>query len=158
MYSEDEIAGYLFLDPQRKERHMTPRPRLYLRAGLLSGVLAAALAICVSLALQRLTGNHYDQLSAVRVGAAALLTNVLGGAVYWLLARRTERPARWFGALAMIVAALDTQFVFASPPAHGFAVIAVPLHFIVALVAAMAIPSIVSGRLRDALRPWDTAC
>lgn len=115
-----------------------PRPqpsRPYLFAGLVSGVVAAALAIVASLALQDLTGDHYDQLSPA------------GGAISWLLARRMARPARWFGVLAMAAAAIDTQFVFVSPPAHGFAAVAVPVHYIVALVAAVVIPTVGAGRL-----------
>lgn len=124
-----------------------PHPlRVYLRAGLISGVVAAVLAVLVSLALQSLSGDHYDQLGVVPVAAAALLTNLVGGGVYGWLAGHVSRPSAWFAALALIVAAIDTQLTIVSPPSEGFYAVATPLHFIVAVVALSLIPTLVSGR------------
>jgi hypothetical protein len=120
---------------------------VYLRAGLISGVIAAVLASLVSLALQAMTGDHYSELGVAPVALAALLTNLAGGGVYALLVRHTARPTAYFGALAGVLATLDTQLTIVTRHEAVFAAIAAPLHFIVAIVAAIAIPSLVAGRL-----------
>jgi hypothetical protein len=130
--------------------HLHPQPppplRTYLRAGFISGLVAAALASLVSLTLQAITGDHYSQLGVAPVAVAALLTSVAGGGVYWLLVRRTTRPVAYFAALALVLATLDTQLTIVTRHEAVFAAIAAPLHFIVAVVAVQAIPSIVAGR------------
>ena len=104
------------------------------------------LASLVSLALQAITGDHYSQLGVAPVAMAAVLTNVAGGGVYGLLVRRTTRPTAYFGALAGVLATLDTQLTIVTKHEAMFAAIAAPLHFIVAVVAVTVIPAVVAGR------------
>jgi hypothetical protein len=108
--------------------------------------VAAVLASVVSLALQSVTGEHFSQLGVAPVALAALLTNLAGGAVYWFLLEHTARPTAWFAGLAGALATLDTQLTIVTRHEAVFAAIAAPLHFIVAVVAVQAIPSIVAGR------------
>lgn len=119
--------------------------RRSLAAGLGAGVVAAVLAAVAAQLLQRGAGRSYAELSAFQVAFVAALTNVVGGGAYALLARRTARPARWYAILALAVATLDTLMVAVAPPHPGFAALADPLHYLVAVVSLVLVPLLAGG-------------
>jgi hypothetical protein len=116
-----------------------------LLAGLLSGIAAAILGTLTLLIMQALTGDRFTELTPVSITAISLLTNLLGGIAYYLLARFTARPALFFAILALVLATLDTLMVAANPLHPGFATVATPLHYVVAFVAIILIPRL-AGR------------
>lgn len=123
--------------------------RRALLAGLVSGVAAAVLASVAAYALQWVFGTSYAELSVVPITVVSVLTNVVGGVVYYGLSRWTRRPAAIFAVLALVLATVDSVFVALNPLYPGFALVANPLHYIVAIAAAVLIPY-VSGRGRNA--------
>ncbi len=124
-----------------------PRPlRTFLLAGLGTGVVAVMLAVLAAQLIQRGTGQRYAELSAFSIAFAALFTNVLGGGAYALLVRRTARPVLYYAILALTLATLDTIMVTANPPHDGFATLATPLHYIVAVTSIILVPRLAVGR------------
>lgn len=112
----------------------------FVLAGAVAGVVAAVVAGVAGAILQAVVGRSYVELSAVPIAVASLVTCVVGGVVYYALSRWTRWPVAIFAAIALVVATLDTVFVTLNPPHPGFAVIANPLHYVVAVVAAVLIP------------------
>lgn len=119
--------------------------RKALLAGLLSGVAAAILGTLALFIMQALTGDHFAELTPVSITLISLFTNLLGGLAFYLLARFTGRPTLFFALLALVLATLDTIMVAANPLYPGFAMVATPLHYVVALVAILLIPRL-AGR------------
>ena len=132
-----------------------PRPPLIrcLAAGLAAGVVGAVLAAIAAAVLQDATDRSFEELSTASVARSSLIGSVLGSLVYYGLARWTARPALIFAIIALVVATLLSIIIALAPPHPGFAAVANPLHYIVAVCAAIVIPII--ARLGTAPRDGD---
>jgi hypothetical protein len=71
-----------------------------------------------------------------------MISCVLAGFAYYTLARATERPVLWFVLAGTAVATIDSIWVALHPPEAGFARIADPLHYVVAVTAFVFIPAL----------------
>jgi hypothetical protein len=109
-------------------------------AGLVAGAASALLANLTALVLARQFNQTFDDLNWFSISRAAVISCVAGAFVYAGLARWTKRPVLWFVIAGLAVATLDSILVSMYPPAAGFARIANPLHFVVAISALVLIP------------------
>jgi hypothetical protein len=109
-------------------------------AGAIAGVAAAIGGVIALLVMQGITGDRYPELTPVSVAALALIGNVVGGVLYAALARRTARPTFWYATLALVAATLDSLISILNPLHPGFAVVATPLHYVVAGISIALVP------------------
>jgi len=135
----------------------TPSIGRSLGAGLVSGMASAVLANLAMLALGRVTGTGYPELTVIPVTLASVVPNLAGGLVFFALARSVRHPAGLFAVAALAVAAFDSLIVLLRPPHPGFAAFANPLHFLVALTAIVIVPRIATGRVKAEARPESPA-
>lgn len=131
----------------------------FLRAGLISGVVAAVLANIGLLVLNNVLNRGDQYANVLNIGsitAICLLTSLIGSVLFYFLVRwfRPTIAVAIFVTVAMLVAIGNSVMVGsgASLPAGmptlnpGFADIANPLHFLVALTATIVIPLLTVGR------------
>ena len=111
-------------------------------ASVIAGWVGAVLANVTAIILSRQMGQNFEQLNWFSISRASMISCVLAGFVYSALARWTRRPAVWFAALGLGVAAGDSVMVALHPPEAGFDRIANPLHFVVAISALVLIPAL----------------
>jgi hypothetical protein len=131
----------------------TPSIGRSLVAGLVSGVASAVLANLAVVALGRVTGTGYPELTVIPVTLASVISNLAGGLVFYVLARGVRYPVGLFAVAALAAAAFDSLIVFLRPPHPGFAAFANPLHFLVALTAIVIVPRIAAGPVKAQARP-----
>src|SRR5437867_318638 len=111
-------------------------------AGLIAGAVAALLANLAAWVLSRQFGQTFDQLNWFSISRASVISCTVAGIVYCALGRFSQRPAIWFVVLGLAAAAADSVLVTMHPPEAGFARVANPLHFVVAIVALVLIPTL----------------
>ena len=116
----------------------------FLLAGFLAGVVAAILANVVYGVFRLLGGTSYDELSVVAITLVSVVPGLLGALLYYGLTRWVKRPALVFIAVALVAATVDSAIVAMNEPEPGFAVIATPLHYVVALSVAAVLPILAS--------------
>ena len=84
-----------------------------LTAGLVGGAVAAAVNVVIYYVFQSLSGDPLivqdAPLPLFAVLPSSLIPGLAAGSVYWLLARFTDNPARWFLIVAGVVFVL---FIF----------------------------------------------
>jgi hypothetical protein len=128
---------------------------MWLRAivcGLAAGALVALLANVAASALGMEELRSPD-LTPKHVTTASLLTSVAGALVFAWLATRRPKPRRDYAVVTLAAATAATIKVFAVPPAPGFAHVAVPLHFVVAIASSIATPFLLdAGRKSEGAR------
>lgn len=115
-------------------------------AGLIAGVVGAALANLTFVILTRHFGPTSDQLNWFSITRASIIACFLGAFAYYAFARWTAHPVVWFVAAGLAVATVDSVLVALYPPDAGFARIANPIHFAVTFAALILIPTL-SGAL-----------
>ena len=120
-------------------------------AGLMGGGGAGVTANLVAAAISSVTNDAYLELSAIPIAVASVAASLLGGVVLYVLAKRVRSPRLAFGLVALIAASLASGLVLVAEPA-GFAKIAVPAHFVVAVVAIAVIPRLALAARRESLR------
>lgn len=120
-------------------------------AGLMCGGGAGVTGNLVAAAISSFTTEAYPELSPIRIALVSVAASLIGGVVFYALAMRVRNPRLAFTLLALIVASLASGWVLvvASP---GFAKIAIPAHFVVAIVAIAVIPRLALAPRREGLR------
>ena len=71
-----------------------------------------------------------------------MISCTVAGVVYYGLTRFTQHPLAWFVVFGLAVAIADSVLVALHSPEAGFARVANPLHFVVAVVALVLIPAL----------------
>jgi hypothetical protein len=111
-----------------------------------------ALAACAVAAASGLDALA-PEMTLDRIVAAALVGNVAGAACYLAIAARWPgRATRLYALLTLGVASAASVRVIAAPPLPGFAAVAVPIHYVVAVGSALAMPWFLSAELTEAPR------
>ncbi|MGF1470627.1 MAG: hypothetical protein ACFB50_02660 [Rubrobacteraceae bacterium] len=118
--------------------------RTFLLAGFLAGAVAAVLANVVYGTFRLMGGTSYEELSATTISLASVIPGLLGAVFYYGLTRWVGRPATVLVAVALVAATADSVIVAVNEPQPGFALIATPLHYVVALSIALVLPAVAS--------------
>jgi len=117
-------------------------------SGLMCGGGAGVTANLVAAAISSVTNEAYPELSPIPIAVASVAVSLLGGVALYVLATRVRNPRLAFGLVALIAASLASGLVLiAEPP--GFAKIALPAHFVVAVVAIAVIPRLALAARRE---------
>lgn len=111
-----------------------------LRAGVVAGVISAVLANIALLLLTDITGKSFAQLSHLSVTVASVVPNLFGSMIYYYLVKKTSRASGIYAIITLTLATADSIMQAIAAPASGFAMIANPLHYIVAFSSILVIP------------------
>jgi len=111
-------------------------------AGLIAGAVGALLANLAAWVLSRQFGQTFEQLNWYSISRASMISCTVAGVVYYGLTRFTQHPLAWFVVFGLAVAIADSVLVALHSPEAGFARVANPLHFVVAVVALVLIPAL----------------
>jgi hypothetical protein len=115
------------------------RPNLFLRcllASVASG-LAAAVAAWIFATLMTFAGFSFVALAFLPLLFVCVVFNLLGLLPLYLVARFTNQPVTAYYTTTIAAAVALSILIVVAPPYQGpFAVVAIPAHFIVALVSA----------------------
>ncbi|HUE75655.1 MAG TPA: DUF6069 family protein [Chloroflexota bacterium] len=117
-------------------------------AGLVSGILGGFAANLVWLLLGAPAGTEMAPVGVAPIIITTLVLNLVGGLVFYALARWTSRPIRNFVILGIVFATAYSAMVLVTPDFASFAWVLVALHYVAAAVALVAIPRLTgaSGR------------
>jgi hypothetical protein len=109
-------------------------------AGLVSGLIGGVAAGLVWMLLGAPAGPEMAPLGVGPIIVTTLVLNLVGGLVFYALARWTSRPVRVFQILGFVFATAYSVLVLVTPDFASFAWVLVALHYVAAAVALVAIP------------------
>jgi uncharacterized membrane protein YjjP (DUF1212 family) len=116
----------------------------------MSGGGAGVTGNLIAAAISSVTADAYPELNPIPIALVSVVASLIGGVMFYGLALRVRNPRLAFALVALIVASLASTCVLVVAPA-GFAKIAIPTHFVVALVAIAVIPRLALAPRRDGL-------
>jgi hypothetical protein len=112
---------------------------------------AGVAANLIAAAISSVTTEAYPELAPIPIALVSVATSLIGGVVFYALATRARDPRLAFALVALIVASVASGWVLVVQPA-GFAKIAVPAHFVVAVVAIAVVPRLALAPRREGPR------
>ncbi len=117
-----------------------------LKAGAISGVASLVLNNIWNVIIVKTTGVVAPIITPVSISMSSFLTAVIGGLVFWGLAKFLDKASLIFVVLAAILGVLSCYgniqptLPDGSVTPDGFALLTIPMHLIAAAVAAYVIP------------------
>ena len=111
-----------------------------LLAGLGAGVAGGILAALTWLILGAPAGPADMPLGLGPILISSLILNLLGGLVFYAIARWLPQPALIFAVVGLIFATLYSAMVLFTPAYASFAWVATAMHYVAAVVAIILIP------------------
>ena len=117
-----------------------------LLAGLFSGIVAAVLANLSAAAISRVSELRFEELNLLSISIASVASNLIGSLFFYGFARWTTRPVLWIAVAALAAATADSVVTILRPPHPDFGKLANPLHYIVAMTAAILLPAFAPTR------------
>lgn len=113
----------------------------FLKAGLISGTISIILANTLYALLVQYMNVSFVELNFISISLTSLIANMLGSVVYYVLIKKTKDPISVFSIIALVIAIGSSVPLYIKTQPEGLPLIATALHFLVALVAVVAIPS-----------------
>jgi len=124
------------VDPlENKKNRTTSSFFRSLRAGLLSGWVSGVAVASVYGIIRFTTGFDPPQFNAFILFMATWVTHIIGSIIYFILSLRIRKPEWVLVTLAFLIATVDSVYVWFEPT-PGLALIAIPIHYLVAWTAS----------------------
>jgi hypothetical protein len=111
-----------------------------LLGGVIAGLIAAIVSVLAANVLSHITGYSFKELTLTSITVASIMTNLIGSLIFYYLTKKSRGAVLIYTILAILMATLDSLLAALNPPGKGFGTLAIPIHYIVAIISILIVP------------------